>query len=325
MAVKIGTANYSGNERTQRNYFKLNDGDNVFRILPPLFEMADEGRWSMFYKLEYGYKDSEGRIKPFQDVRVVNRKTKMVEVESAAHLKREALKAKYEQLKAAKADEATLNKMKELVMNYNLDSKHYLNVITLDGKIGLLKIPYTAKQALQVEIDALKGKGVDPLSVEQGRFFVFNKSGKGLDTLYTVKILKEQVNTAEYGTLERDVVHKLTDDIIKRLEKEAFRLDNLFPKPTAAEVERIVNEGPTAVDQILGKKQNSTPVEEPAEEVAAAPVVSKVAEPVVAPVVEQSKPAAPVAKQEPVQAPTQATVSAQQSEEDFLREIGALA
>jgi hypothetical protein len=324
MAVKIGTANYSGNERTQRNYFKLNDGDNVFRILPPLFEMADEGRWSMFYKLEYGYKDSQGRIKPFQDVRVVNRKTKMVEVESAAHLKREALKAKYEQLKAAKADENTLNKMKELVMNYNLDSKHYLNVITLDGKIGLLKIPYTAKQALQVEIDALKAKGVDPLSVDQGRFFVFNKSGKGLDTLYTVKILKEQVNTAEYGMLERDVVHKLTDDIINRLEKEAFKLQNLFPKISAEEVERIVNEGPTAVDEILGKRQNSTPVEESAEEQVAAPVAAKVAEPVAAPVVEQPKPAAPVAKQEPVQAPTQVAASTQQSEEDFLREIGAL-
>lgn len=333
MSVKIGVASYSGGERAKRNYFSLKEGDSVFRILPPLFDLAEKGKWSQFYRLEYGYKDSEGRVKPFQDVRVVNQKTKMVEVESAAHLKREAMKAQLAQMKAAGAPAEQLKKMAEIVRNYNLDSKHYLNVIDTSGKIGLLKIPYTAKKALDAEIETLKKSGIDPLSVDNGRFFVFNRSGDGLDTTYTVRVYTETVRTQEYGDVQKQIVHKLTDDVIQRLEKEAFKLDALFPLISPEEVERIVKEGPKAVDEILGYKNNNEsksekPTEQKAtpslgvaqEDLSTPPVVSAVAEPVLA----KAEPALSIAQPAVMPAVAQSSGGDTQSEEDFLRSIGAM-
>ncbi|MHA1675946.1 MAG: hypothetical protein ACTSU6_02095, partial [Candidatus Njordarchaeales archaeon] len=81
--MKVGKTKYGGGKKV----FKLKDGDNVYRILPPLGKLADAGRYSQYYRVEWGYKNSKGQNRPFQDCRVVNRSNNMVEVESPSHLK----------------------------------------------------------------------------------------------------------------------------------------------------------------------------------------------------------------------------------------------
>lgn len=291
----IGKSNLSG-ERVRKKYFSCKDGNNVYRILPAMFDLASKGQWSMFYRVEFGYKNSDNRMKPFLSPRRVN-KDKMVEVESAAHLHRVALKQELDDLKASlkgqleagtiTKDEAktALEEQKKLVKQYNLDSKHYMNVINEAGEIGLLKIPNRAMQALRPLLKELEQKNIDPLSVDNGRWFNFNRSGMGLDTVYTVSVVKEQVEVEGHGTLEKDKIHVLSDSVLDRLEKEAFKLDQIFPAPTAEEVDRIVNEGPKAVDEIFAQKQEEPKTEAPAAKPETAP----------APVQE----AAPVAKEEP--------------------------
>lgn len=242
MSTKIGKARYGALGQPQRKYFKLKDGEQAFRILPPLGELADTGRWSMFHSVHYGYKTSDGKQKPFLSPEVKNRKTNVVEIRDAAKERIEMLKAEFEKVKKS-GNKAALDKLNALVGptgTYNLDNNHYMNVVDREGNIGILKLRHRAKLALEAEIKKLNADGVDPLSPEDGRFFVFTRSGLGRDTVFAVRVLKEKMTVQGVGTVERDVVHKLDDELLNRLEREAGELGKLFRKLTAEQVSKVV-------------------------------------------------------------------------------------
>ena len=239
--MKIGKAKFGF---TQKKYFKLKDGESTFRILPPLGELADDGRWSMFYKIHYGYKNTKGKLRIFQSSLVKNRKSGMVEVPDAADQRIKDLKAKLEQAKSSGNKQAT-ETLGKLVSGqkpmYNLDSNHYMNVMDTQGNIGVLKLRHRAKTALDVQIKKLREKGIDPLSVDNGRFFVFTRSGMGLDTSFQVDIQQEKLTVQGVGEVNRDVVHKLSDELIGRLGEEAAELGKLYRALSADDIQRIVD------------------------------------------------------------------------------------
>ena len=306
MSVKIGKARFGG-QNQQRKYFKLKDGEQAYRILPPIGELADQGRWSVFHSVHYGYKSTDGKQKPFLSCEVKNRKNGMIEVADAAKDRIVTLKAKYEEAKKA-GNKVAVDALEPLVGAtgmYNQDNNHYMNVIDAQGNIGILKIRHKAKLALEAEIKQLHNDGVDPLSVENGRFFVFTRTGMGRDTTFGVKILKEKLKVDGVGVVERDVVHVLDDDTINRLEAEAGQLAKIFKSLTAEEVKQIVDGSDLKtgvspiLDTIFGKAQaavvadDSAAEAEEAEETEApeaqvvavtAPVVASAPAPVTAPV-----------------------------------------
>ena len=256
MAFVLGKASYG--QRAQKNYFKIKDGDNAFRILPPMFGYASEGIWSKYWAVEYGYKNSLGKMTPFADVRVVNRKTKMVEVESPAYLLRQELRADLdkavEDLKAGKGSKEAVQEAKDMTERFNMDAKYYVNAIDLQGNIGLLKMGKNCMDFLKGELKRLEGLGIDPLSVENGRFFNFKRSGLGRDTKYQVVEYKQKkVVMVEGQQMEVDVPfqHVLTEDIINRLEKEAFDLSKLFKIITVEQCQDLVDNGPIAADRVF--------------------------------------------------------------------------
>jgi len=304
--MKIGKANYSGNSGSFKKMAKLNDGDNVYRILPPLGSMADKGRWSTYLRVEWGYKDTQNNNRPFQDVRVVNKKTKMVEVESAAFLVREfiaeKLKEVTEQYRNGKASKKDVEAMKEKSMQFNLDSKHFMNAINAQGEIVLLKIGHKAKLSLDAAIKELEAQGIDPLSVDNGRFFNLRRSGNGLDTNVNISVVKENVKVEGMGVLQRDIVHVLDDSILARLANEATdlgTLDKMYPVISAEQVEEIVQGGAEAVDRIMGPRdrKEATPVDEDGPEDSAPAASSSVQQPLAASSKLQQAPAEPAQEQ----------------------------
>jgi hypothetical protein len=277
--MKIVETNYNAGQR--KNYFSLKDGDSVYRIIPAL-EMSPGSKpvWHKFYRVEFGYLKSNGRMAPFACPRKVNFKTKMVEVESAAYLKREALKAEKEKIDAAiKANpthpkiaalEAKAEDLRETIATFNSDSKVYVNAMNLQGQIGLLKMPKTAFDDLKSEAEKLAKAGTDPLGVENGRFFLISRSGVGRDTNYKVTIYKEKKITKIEGVdteVEVPVVSKLTADIIARLESECFDLNALYPTPTPEQVERIVAGEP--VDEVMAIEEAASASQESADDIMA--------------------------------------------------------
>ena len=256
--MKLGKPKY---EQSSKNYFAFRKDQNTFilRILPPMGELADAGKWSVYHKVEFGYKTSDNRLKPFLSPRVVNYQG-MVEVESEAHKRREGLKAQADQAKDS-GDTSTEQRCRELLRQYNQDAKHYMNAVDLQGNVGLFKIGHRGYQALKAEIDRLRSEGVDPIGVENGRYLVFNRTGKGRDTLYTVTEYKQkQEIDGPTGKIVVDAPfpHSLTDSILSKLETDAFELNKVYPSVTPEQEYRIVHEGPSAVDEILGNSKKTS-------------------------------------------------------------------
>lgn len=263
MSIKIGKASFGGGSKfVSKKYFKLKDGEQAYRILPPLGDLADSGRWSVFHSVHYGYKTLDGKQKPFLSSEVRNRKNNMVEVPDAAKERITTLKTELE--KAQKiGNKAALEKLNPLVGPtgmYNLDNNHYMNVIDAQGNIGILKLRHKAKLALDMQIKALNAEGVDPLSLENGRFFVFTRSGMGRDTTFAVKVLKEKIKVEGVGNVERDVVHTIDSETIGRLGLETAELDKIFKRFTAEDVRQIVETSDlltgtsTYLDTLFAKK-----------------------------------------------------------------------
>ena len=263
MAVAIGKANYGG----KKTYSVKKDVPLVGRIIPPIGDLASKGKWAIYHAVEWGYKGTDGRMKPFLDVHVVNRKTKMVEIQSPAYLRREALKKRKEELvaglKAGVNTQDDVQKAVDLVKQFNLDKKFYVNVKLITGEMGVLKINYKLKQALDAEIKILRAKGIDPLSVDNGRFFTFsstNATGALQDWNFTVQEYKETIIHPELGEVQKPVVDVMDQGVLDRLEAEcSTNLDDLYKKVTVADVQSFIEEGAVAVDRVLGAP---TPAEE---------------------------------------------------------------
>lgn len=262
--MQVGEPRYD-NERKSKNYFNLEKGDNVFRILPPLGNLAQAGHWSKYWSIHWGYKDTKGKNRPFQSPEIKNHNTKMIEVVDAAKVRVDAMSARRDQLsrelKAAvdsrnvaetKRLNDELNQLKELLKQYRLEKRYFLNAMTLDGKIGLLKIPHKAKVALDEEIKKLRSKGVNPLGVNDGRFFVFSNVGMGTDTTYSVRVYEETIDVAGIGQVKKEMAHSLSNDVLTRLSTEAFELDKVYVKPSAAQVQSMVdNPSPENIEAIM--------------------------------------------------------------------------
>lgn len=267
MSSVFGKAKFGGNKR---NWWKLKDGDSVYRILPPMGDLAEDGKWSVFYGIHYGYKNSADETRTFVSPLVRNRKTKMIEVPDPALERINTLKAKLEDAKKA-GDEELKTQLLKLVggpkSRYNLDNNHYMNVVDLQGNVGLLKIRHKCKLALDAVIKKLRDAGVDPLDPETGRYFVFSRSGSGNETTYQVSIYKRKLMVKDVGEVEQDAVHQIDAELARRCltqntdgtftYKEAARLDSLFKRPTSEEVARMVKEGSKAVDEILDTKKET--------------------------------------------------------------------
>ena len=260
--MEIGNANYDKKSKT--NIGKIKDGDHIFRILPPLGTFAKDGKWFTYKAVEWGYKDTKGNNRPFQDVRKVNFKTKMVEVESAAHLKREQIAKQYDQalamFKSGQLTKDDMEKVKSVKQQFNLEKKYYVNAINQKGELILQKIGYKAMKALEVEIKKLRDQGIDPLSVDNGRFFNIFRSGDGFDTSFSVSVVSENINVPDVGIVQKQIKHVLDESILKRLATEAkdlSELDKMYPIVTAAQVERIVTGGPAGVDEVLGVREEN--------------------------------------------------------------------
>ena len=60
--------NFSLNQQTQfekRNFFKLVPGDNIYRIMPPMFDSREKGLWAYYYSDHFGFVDSKGMKRKF--------------------------------------------------------------------------------------------------------------------------------------------------------------------------------------------------------------------------------------------------------------------
>lgn len=242
--IQIGTGLSTGGGK-KKEYRKLKDGDSIYRILPALGDLAKSNTWSVFWKVHYGYKNTQGYSRVFESPLVETRtKPRMIESPDAALEFIDSIKAEIAKQKAmGPQTKPIVDKLEEIAggrkSRFNLDNNHYMNAVDLEGNIVILKIRHRAKQALDAAIKKLEATGVVPLSPNDGRYFVFSRSGMGLDTAFSVSVYQEEVeiNGKKY---KEDKIHVMDPALKGRLRAEAGVLNTLFKSPTSAEVAEIV-------------------------------------------------------------------------------------
>lgn len=258
---------FGGATFTKRNRYKLKDGDNVYRILPAMGDLAEEGRWSVYYNVVFGFKSTDGKHFPFQSPEVFNRKDKKVEVECAATNMIKGLKAQLESAKEAGNKELVAQFAKlvgdyPIMGVYTLNNDHYVNVVDRQGNVGTLELGHKAKLALDAERSRIKAEeGFDVLSADNGRFLNLRRDGKGRDTTVKVTVVKEKIEIKDVGKVDKDIVHVIDQELANRLithkdgkwvYKEAANLNDLYQTPSAAEVELIVKNADIATGKSAG-------------------------------------------------------------------------
>lgn len=342
-------AEYGKNSFAKKNYFSQKDGDVVYRIIPAQSQFTNNGRdWLKYHSVVFGYKNTEGKVRPFESVQV--KRDGVVTVEDPAVKRIEDLKQKLAKAKEEKNDSlvAKLNTLVGFGGTYSVDNNYHMNVIDLQGNIGVLKIRKSAKDLLDIEIKKLEDDGVDPLSDDNGRFFIFTRNGTGNATSFKVSVYKEKLDIPNVGIVERDMVHKITPEIQAKIDREAQDLNEIATKVTPEEVARIVASADIATgkspvcneifDDRWKAKRDARATNRP--EGAPAPQAQAPTPQAAAPAPAQTAPAAQAALQATTAAltapaPTAVTQSAptaaalttptaagEQSHEDWLKEIG---
>jgi hypothetical protein len=248
----FGKPNYGGKkEFKKKNDWSLEQGDQTFRIIPPRGNLKESGRWSQYYSVIWGFKNTQGKLRPFASPFERN-EDKTTKVPCAAsdfinNLKARLEKAKEEGNQQAVASLTALcawDPVAKKPGNYSIDSNHHLNVVDLNGNVGKLKLRHKHKQKLDVEIDKLRAAGIDPLSPDDGRFFTFSKSGKNFDTDVKVTVYKQKVQAmvdGEMAEVEKTVSHKIDAALANKIKEDAFDLEKLFTFVTAEECKAIVD------------------------------------------------------------------------------------
>ena len=245
--MSFGKSNYEGGKGfKKKNHFDMSGGSLVARIFPPFGTLADKGVWHVYHSVHWGYKNLAGGYRPFESPLVEKydkeTKTRTVEVADPALDRLNSLKEGLERAKAEGNDKMTkgLNDLVGMRGIYNIDRNHHLNVMLLDGTLGELKIRHKHFLVLKAEIDKLRAEGVDPLDLQDGRFFVFQKVGTGNETSFKADVYKEKIDVPGVGRVERDVVSTIGKEVLARVDSELFDLDGIFTKLTTAEVGKIV-------------------------------------------------------------------------------------
>jgi hypothetical protein len=227
----------------KKTRFDLIDGDFICRVLPVSDRFTtDPYKWCVYHSVIWGYKNTDGKTRLFEST--LQKKKKEIVVRDAAVERVDALKAAL--AKATMEMNGPLTKqLNDLVGQrgmYSVNKKYAMNVVTLDGAVGYLQIPYTSKAALDDEIKRLNAEGSDPLSLDNGRYFIFSRGNTGGKTTFAVRVLQEEIEVPGHGKMKKDRVSKISPELFSQMENDMSDLEDLYIKITPEEVEQIVKE-----------------------------------------------------------------------------------
>ena len=249
-------------------FFYLTPGNNLFRVLPPMFSLAQDGAVSKYWATHRGFRNTQNKQKTFSCIQQKDHKTKTITVRCPICDAATQVAAKLDMAKNNGATKAQLDQAKETQLSpLQVEKRFWLNVINVDGEIGLLSINYKHHELLKNLLNTQFSAGFDPTAMT-GCYLNFTKvqAYKGdPQTAYGVALATEQA--MNNGVLVQNVkMHTLTPDIIQRLKTESRDLAKLFPALTADQMAILIQlsgtEQQQALEKFLGgpEKEEAKPV-----------------------------------------------------------------
>lgn len=208
----FGVAKLTGGSK----FFAPEDGDNEYRVAPPVKQHRHDGIWFTKYNLHYGYsipnpKDSEKPFgKPFLCIEQKNWDTGMITQECPeCSLIRERQKAldteidrRKQQLMKNGMDEAaaleqagkSVQSLKRWFRDHNIDRRYYMLAKDATNTWGILKLKKTALEAMKTALGKYtKKNGKDGFDPKEGVWISITRSGEKLETKYAAEIATEDL------------------------------------------------------------------------------------------------------------------------------------
>ena len=273
--MKIGTSTFGGNYEKKAYYFLKSNENNLFRVLPPLFSLADKGQFAKYYathkiwlqEASVAGSSERGKSSVYQFfcLEKIDQKSKLIQVHCPYCDMERKNKAVYEDAKLRGASKDQLEEFRlKHVAPFEKEKKFYLNVVSLENKVGLLPLGSKAFQALQDRLKDIKMNygGIDATGVN-GLFLNFKKTQKfkgDRDTVYSVDPAMD--NSMVNGIPQMQLKpHVLTTDFIEIMRTTARDLGALFQGITAEEMNQVIQTAPenkkTLLDKLFGRGEKS--------------------------------------------------------------------
>lgn len=193
------------------------------RFLPAMHSLREAGTWKIFHKQHFGYKI----INPYDPTKFLDKvfgcveeedyKTHMIRVscpecrniEAHEKIRDDAVAVATAQLKGrgildVQSIEANLKTNPDVVAarawlyTHNRDCKWFCNVVTLDGKLGVLRFANKAMKKLNDLISNLRKQGIEPISdLDKGVYFTLTRTGTFGTTDFLVEEYMEELPNNE--------------------------------------------------------------------------------------------------------------------------------
>lgn len=293
MSSVFGTPKFT----TGSNYKKTEGpktGDNFIRILPPMFSLREDGEWKKYWSTHWGFAgvgNEPGKtvMRPFRCILDKDRKTGLVRQECPAC-------AQYEQVEAQKKEQeaqitaelkeggatkdqieeqvsARLQPINEWLKAHRVEGKYYVNVMFKDRSFGSYKLNHQYHMARINEIingkrdgkvvkpGLMEAEGINPLTPDQGVWFVIGRTGTGFGTPDTTDIEYAKVEGIVNGKtkmVDEIVLAPLTDEECEKAGKECQDLTTMGGLTLSYDqIKRLVecSGDPDEIDEIMGVKQ----------------------------------------------------------------------
>jgi len=233
-------------ERKEYKRHKVNQGDNIYRILPPFGESAN-GYPYKAWTLSWLPDPTTGRNRPYASPRSFGEK----ECPITEYTK--ALEAKYAQLsdsmKAKGVDDATVKErlkgITKLLMNIKPKTSYFYNATNKAGEVGILELKKTAHDGIKKQMmQYITDYGQDPTSLnsdenDSGVWFKVRRDGELTNTEYSVA--KNQTKQKIGGQLVFvDDRSELPQNIVDSYASLGYDLTTLYKKVSYDELKNAL-------------------------------------------------------------------------------------
>lgn len=222
---------------------KVNDGANIFRVLPPFGDPEVHNnypyrKWSIVWLQD----PKSGKRRPFATPMTDGEKCPVQEYNDALNVYIEERK---DQLKTEGYSDndikAELEGLRSVQWNMRLQHFYAYNACDQAGSVGILELKSTAHKAMKKAMNQyIKDYGQDPTSLnfeedDSGVWFNISKDGKGKETEYGVTC--HQTRQKMNGQIVKiDDRTALPEHVVSNYESLAYNLNSIYQRKTYDEL-----------------------------------------------------------------------------------------
>jgi len=234
-------------ERKDWKRHPVNQGDNIYRILPPFGDVA-EGypyrRWVIAWLMD----PQTNRKRPYASPRsfAADSACPVSEYISLVEKKKEALEASLKNRGASREElKEALKPYTEVLWTIKPKSSYIYNACSKAGEVGLLELKKTAHDSMKKQMmQYVTDYGQDPTSLasesdDSGVWFKITREGEGTDTEYSVSKNQTKKKTSE-GIVWVDDRDSLPDNVVDNYDNLGYDLTTLYKRMSYEDIKDVL-------------------------------------------------------------------------------------